>query len=175
MSDETPRITQTVFASHSKALYARLHVAKHATSQRNVPQILSSARPASSLWIALSHWWMHSVSVCSFSGDIRTPFDYEGLFVCCRRVVLSRGYQIHYRTVFVCNVSFVGLRGLRVLCRLPITNSQMLLIWKSLNVHLPDHCMFWAACTLGYFGFLRAGEFTLPNLASFSSLTHLTV
>ena len=59
--------------------------------------------------------------------------------------------------------------------RLPITNSHMLLIWKSLNVHLPDHCMFWAACTLEYFGFLRAGEFKLPNLASFSTLTHLTV
>lgn len=49
--------------------------------------------------------------------------------------------------------------------RLPITDSYMLLIWKSLNVHLPDHCMFWAAFTLAYFGFLGTAEFTLPNLA----------
>ena len=28
--------------------------------------------------------------------------------------------------------------------------------------------MFWAACTLAYFGFLRSAEFTVPNLASFS-------
>ena len=51
----------------------------------------------------------------------------------------------------------------------------MLLIWNSLNSHLPGHCMFWEACTLGYFGFLRTAEFTVPNLASFSSSIHLTV
>lgn len=51
----------------------------------------------------------------------------------------------------------------------------MLFIWKSLNVHLTDHCEFWAACTLGYFGFLGAGELTVPNLIIFSSPMHLTV
>ena len=35
--------------------------------------------------------------------------------------------------------------------------------------------MFWAACTLGYFGFLRSAELTVPNLASFTSAIHLSV
>ena len=35
---------------------------------------------------------------------------------------------------------------------LPITDDLMLVIWKSLNLQLPDHCMFWVACTLGYLG-----------------------
>ena len=51
----------------------------------------------------------------------------------------------------------------------------MLVICKSLDVQLPDHCKFWAACTLAYFGFLRAAEFTVPTLAGFSPLAHLTV
>ena len=35
--------------------------------------------------------------------------------------------------------------------------------------------MFWAACNLAYFGFLRSAEFTVPNLASFSNALHLNV
>ena len=42
-------------------------------------------------------------------------------------------------------------------------------------MHLTDHCEFWAVCTLGYFGFLGAGELTVPNLIIFSSSIHLTV
>ena len=49
----------------------------------------------------------------------------------------------------------------------------MLVIWKSFNLQLPDHCVFWVACTLGYFGFLRSAEFTVPSLASFSPSVHL--
>ena len=59
--------------------------------------------------------------------------------------------------------------------RLPITDGLMMVIFKSLDLSVPDHCMFWAACNLGYFGFLRSAEFTVPNLASFSSTLHLCV
>ena len=63
--------------------------------------------------------------------------------------------------------------GLPSTNRLPITDSLMLVIWKSLDLHLPDHCMFWAACTLGYFGFLRSAELTVRTLSSFSPKTDL--
>ena len=59
--------------------------------------------------------------------------------------------------------------------RLPITDSLHLVIHRALDLTNFDHCAFWAACMLGYFGFLRAAEFTVPNLASFSPAIYLTV
>ena len=43
-----------------------------------------------------------------------------------------------------------------------------LVIHQALDLNSFDHCAFWAACMLGYFGFLHAAEITAPNLASFS-------
>ena len=59
--------------------------------------------------------------------------------------------------------------------RLPITDSIMLVIFNAFDLTLPDHRMFWAACTLAYFGFLRASEFTVPGANSFSPSDHLTL
>ena len=59
--------------------------------------------------------------------------------------------------------------------QLPITNDLMLVIWHSLDLHLLDHCMFQAACSLGYFGFPHASEFTIPHLSSFLSSLHLGI
>ena len=59
--------------------------------------------------------------------------------------------------------------------RLPVTDSTLLIIFNSLDLNIPDHCMFWAACTLAYFGFLRSAEFMVSNLASFSQDVHLSV
>lgn len=59
--------------------------------------------------------------------------------------------------------------------RLPISPELLEIIQKSLLTSSFDDCMFWAACTLAYFGFLRSAEFTVPSLEKFDPTLHMSV
>ena len=162
---------------------------------RNIP-----VHPADQFILGMKWWESYYVDLTLPFGLRSTPYIFNAV-VDMVKWILLHSYQVsdllHYLDDFITAgapaliqcarnlstaladndsvVHILNARTSKVPCFMHLTDELMLVIWKSWDVRLPNHCMFWAACTLGYFGFLRSAEFTVPSLASFSPSVHLGV
>ena len=53
--------------------------------------------------------------------------------------------------------------------RLPVSSNLLRIIYSALNFNSFDDVMFWAACLLAYFSFLRSAELTVPSLSAYNA------
>lgn len=118
-------------------------------------------------------------TLCLFASYLAQSLRYPSIKVymsAIRSLHIEQGYQDPTANCLQLQRLVRGIKrtqGHSARLRLPITAPLLQTILSSLNLTTYDDTMLWAACTMAYFGFLRASEFTVPNLASFSSEMHL--
>ena len=165
------RATVPVFSGPS---FGNLHSQILCIRPEEVHQFLCSDGQAASQQLSVPDQRMDVVPVCHLPGWISTALFNKSIsqpsVPCISKRASQTPGQLSLFTAVIQGIK--RTQGSPEAQRLPITNDILMLIFRSLDLSIPDHRMFWSASNLAYFGFLSSAEFTVPN---FPPALHLSV